>query len=363
VVLAPALGLATAAGVLAATRRPGVIPILGLAAGAILAVGVLVSDTLVYAGAWITPKERFQELADLGDRYRGEGPMLVSEREDYAKYFLRDSKPWESWGAWQAERGLRTGPVPPAPPWAPDFDDYTLAFMGRFPLLVERKSPAGSAPPYNYTRVEETRHYRVWRRDGPMPRAHISLGLGRIEGTDRLDCSNPEVAEVIRSAQRGDGRLMVSYGAPKPVISPADTWQQFGGFFAPGPTPGFATRRGGAAIPFPKITPGTYDVWVQGSFGLGIGLQLGASTVGTAFGDLGLESGWHSLGPVEVTAPDPLFGVVGLHKRWWQSGSQRADVTGPLVFVPMSSEPRIAEVDGGRARSLCGRTLDWIELL
>jgi len=363
VVLAPALGLATAAGVLVAARRTGLMRMLALAAGALLAAGVVASDGLVYAGAWMTPKGRFQDLIDLADRYRGEGPMLVSDREDYGKYFFRDSEPWESWGAWQPDRGLRVGRVPPAPPWAPDFDDYTLAHMGRFRLLLERKSPAGSAPPSNFTLVEETHDYRVWRREGDMPRAHISLGIGRTDETDRLDCANPEVESVMRSAQRGDGRLMVSYGGRAPIVSAADSWQQFGGTFVPGPVRGFVQRRGGVALPFLKIGPGAYDVFVQGGFGPGIRVQIGARKIGDAFGDLGLHSGWHRLGSVDVKQPDPALAVVGLEKPWWQSGSRRLDTTGPLVFVPSPSRRRVEEVDGSKARSLCGRMLDWIELV
>jgi hypothetical protein len=363
VVLAPALGLATAAGVLVAARRAGLIRTLALGSGALLAAGVFASDALVYAGAWMTPKDRFQDLIDLADRYRDDGPMLVSDREDYGKYFFRDSKPWESWGAWQPDRGLRAGRVPPAAPWAPDFDDYTLEHMARFRLLLERKSPAGSAPPSNFKPVEETRDYRIWRREGDMPRAHISLGVGRADGTDRLDCADPEVESLIRSAERGDGRVMVSYGGRRPIVSAADTWQQFGGSFIPGPEPGFANRRGGVALPFMKLRPGTYEVFVQGGFGPGIRVQLGVRGIGDAFGDLGLHSGWHHLGGVEVESAGPALAVVGLEKPWWQSGSHRSDITGPLVFVPTPTNRRVAELPGSEARSLCGRTFDWIELI
>ena len=71
----------------------------------------------------------------------------------------------------------------------PDFDDYRLDFYDRFPLLLERKRPGGSRPPGNYEPVEETAHYRVWRRTGPTPRAHLPLGGGEdVAGTARLDC-------------------------------------------------------------------------------------------------------------------------------------------------------------------------------
>lgn len=361
-VLAPALGLASAAGVVAATRRPRLVRLVGLGLGCLLALGVLASDALVYAGAWMTPKDRFQELIDLGDRYEGQGPVLVNDREDYAKYFLRESRPWESWGAWQPDRGFRFGRVPLPVPRTPDFDDYTLGFLARFELLVDRRGPTGSRPPANFELVDETPHYRVFRRAGPMPITHFSLGTERYDGSDTLDCQNPEVKLLLATARNGDGQLVAAPGRPEPITSPADSWQQFGGFFVPGPAEGFATRRGGVALPFVHIEPGTYDAYVQGSFGPGVRLMIGTRTVGDAYRDLGLHSGWTSLGRVLVEEEDPALAVVGLGKPWWQAGSKRSDVTGPLLFTPVGVRRRLERVPGSRARSLCGRKLDWVEL-
>ncbi|MEA2407050.1 MAG: hypothetical protein QOE69_1169 [Thermoleophilaceae bacterium] len=362
VVLAPAFGLATAAGVLALARRRRPIRLLGLGLGCLLAAGVLASDSLVYAGAWMTPKDRFEEMIDLSKRYEGQGPMLVNEREDYAKYFFRKSLAWESWGAWQPDRGFRYGRVPLPVPRTPDFDDYTLGFMSRFKLLVDRRGPTGSVPPANFELIDETPHYRVFRRVGPMPKTHFSLGTERYDGADRLDCANPEVKALLAAARNGDGQLVAAPGRPEPIAAPADRWQQFGGVFYPGPTEGFATRRGGVALPFVHIGPGNYDVWIQGGFGPGIRLMLGTRAVGDAFRDLGLHSGWQHLGMVLVEERDPAFAVVGLGKPFWQAGSRRLDVTGPLVFVPAGQTGAPERIPAGKARSLCGRKLDWVEL-
>ena len=363
VVLAPALGLAAAAGVLAAIRRPGLIGRAGLLLGALLAAGALASDALVYAGSWTTPKDRFDELIELSDRYEGEGPVLIHDREDYGKYFFRDSQPWESWGAWQPDRGFRFGRIPPPPPRTPDFDDYTLDHIGRFELLVERKAPTGSAPPSNFELAEETDHYRVWRRAADLPRAHVALGAEELDGDGPVDCSAPEVSELLESAERGDGRLLAAPARPDPLTAPADTWQQFGGTFGPGPAEGFASRRGGVALPFAELEPGTYEAWIQGGFGPGVRLMIGAEAVGDAFGDLGLHSQWTLLGTLEVEEPDPALAVVGLDKPWWQAGSRRADTTGPLLFAPSGGPGAPEEVAAGDERSVCGQDLDWLELV
>jgi hypothetical protein len=132
--------------------------------------------------------------------------------------------------------------------------------------------------------------------------------------------------------------------------------------FYPGPGEGFATRRGGVALPFVHIGPGTYDAWVQGGFGPGIRLMIGTGAVGDAFRDLGLQSQWNRLGRVEVEETDPAFAVVGLGKPFWQAGSKRSDITGPLVFVPVGETAAPERVPAEDARSLCGRKLDWVEL-
>jgi hypothetical protein len=180
---------------------------------------------------------------------------------------------------------------------------------------------------------------------------------------DRLDCGNPEIRDVIAAAERGEGRLVVSRGNDRWAGAPADTWQQYGGEFGPGPAPGFAARRGGVALPFAELDPGRYTAFIQGAYGRGGRLMIGNAPVGDVFGDLGLHSGWHPLGTVVVQRADPVLAFVGLNKPWWQAGSHRGDVTGPLVFVEDYGRMRLSELPGSRARSLCGRTLDWLELI
>ena len=361
VVLAPALGIASATGVVALLRSRRILAVAGVVAGVIVGVGVLASDALVYSGTWVTPKDRFDELIDLGQRYSGQGPMLVNDREDYAKLFLRDADPWESWGAWQADRGFRFGRIPPPPPRTPDFDDYTLDHMSRFKLLLQRRRPLGSAPPSNFKLVDQTAHYEIWKRTGPMPLAHASIGIDTLSGSAPLACDFPEVAQLIDTAKRDHRSILVSRGLAEPQTAAADHWQQYGGYFVPGPAPGEATRRGGVALTYASVQPGDYNVWIQGSFGPGVRLMWGLTPVGTAFGDLGLHSGWHYLGTIRFDRRPDLV-AIGEHKPWWQAGSRRLDTTGPLVFVPTSEHARFETVPPDRIDSLCGHRVDWLEI-
>ncbi len=363
-VLAPALAISIAAALLAllgsATRR---LRLVGAVLATAAAAAVLAGAGLVYAGAWLTPKDRFEELGEIADRLRGEGPILVNEREEWTYYLLRDQAPTESWGSWQPERGLMTGePRAPLLPHTPDFDDYYPRFLQRFPLLLERKGPGGSRPPTNYVLAFETDHYRIWRRQGAAPAIHHGFGSDGYDYTARVDCTAPQTHRLFRASRRTGRPLVAAVPAsrPKLIIGP-DAWRGYEPAETPPPS-GFITRRGGGAIVDARLRTGHYDAWLQGSFGPGVRLRVGDTTYGAAFDDLGLASAWHWLGRVSVPTRALPIALATRTEPLWRAGSKRSDTTGRLVFVPHPGLSRPVTVPPDRAQSLCGRRLDWIEL-
>lgn len=359
-VLAPALGMATAAGIVWLSRVSARTRIAAVVVGVALASGVAVSDGMVYAGAWITPEARFQELIDISKRFSGRGPILANEREDYAKYFLRNSDPWESWGSWQPDRGLRFPVVPPVPE-TPDFDDYTAGHMARFKLLLDRKRPGGSLPPGDFRPVYETKHYRVWERVSEPVENHVSLGLHTVAGTGRFECRTEDARRLLAEAKSAREPVRVAYGGDAPVLSNPEQWQQYA-HWTGSPTKGFVTLRSGFAITSPDLKPGSYGVWAQGSFGSGVRVSLDGNRLGETFNDLGLQDSWQPIGEARVRKPHSDFVVLALQKPWWKSGSRRHDIVGPLAFVGQTLAPRTVSVKPDRLSSLCGKRLDWVEL-
>jgi len=361
-ILAPALAIAAAAGVLGLLDRPGA----GRAAGAIggaLLTAVLAGAALVYAGAWVTPKDRFGEIAEIADRFGGQGPMLVVEREEWDAHLLRDLQPFDSWGYYPPDRVLRQrGRWAPPLPHTPDFDDYFVHFVQTFPLLFERKSPGGSRPPLNYRVAYETTHYRVWRRHGEAPVLHLPLGGDSDDHTERLDCRHPEARQLLRASRRSGRPLVAAIPrSPRLVIITADAWR--GHEVAETiPPSGFVSRRGGEASVIASLAPGHYDAWIQGSFATGVRLFVDGTAYGEVFGDLGLPSGWHPLGRVSVRTRRAHVSLISLDKPWWQSGSERPDLAGRLVFARRGGPSRMITVQPQRSRTLCGRRLDWVEL-
>lgn len=362
-ILAPALAIAAAAGVLGLLARPGAARVVGAVGAVLLVQGVLAGAALVYAGAWVTPKDRFDEIADLADRFSGEGPILVNEREEWGTYLLRDVRPYDSWGYWPPIRGLRGGEEYPLPlPHTPDFDDYGLDFVEGFPLLFERKSPGGSRPPVNYRVDYETKHYRVWRREGEAPARHVPLGSDSDDHARRLDCRRPVVRRLLGEATRS-GRPLVAAIPPgrRRVIMTADDW---GGHEVAETRPprGFVSKRGGGTGDTVLLPPGQYDAWIQGSYATGVRLFVNGTGYGEVFGDLGLPSAWHPLGRVTTRRRKARVALISLSKPDWQAGSKRPDLAGRLVFVPQTGASRTITVEPARAQTLCGRRLDWIEL-
>jgi hypothetical protein len=354
--LAVALGLATVAGVVALINRPR-LRWLGVGCGAVFLLLVAASDAAVYRQAWFTPKDRFQELEAIDSRFSGQGPMLVNEREDYAKYFLRDVRPFVSWGSWTPQYGLRSG-RPAPPPHTPDFDDYTWSFIRTFPLLLDRRRPGGSAPPTGYAAVYQTPHYVVWKRVGPTARDHLSLGVDNTDGTAPLDCSSPPVRAWLLNYR--SGRLRIAWHTRRLIVSSPEHWYTYAAT-QPGVTPGTIVRRGGFAVVTPHLPAGRYTAWIQGEFAPGVRLYSGGDAVGEAKADLGQQDQWLRLGTFSVPSVGAPEVLIGLQRRWWQASSRRPDVTGPVAFEPADYAVRTRIVPGARWRSLCGRRLDWVE--
>jgi hypothetical protein len=121
--------------------------------------------------------------------------------------------------------------------------------------------------------------------------------------------------------------------------------------------PGAAT--GGLDVP----RSGRYELWLQGSFSRVVQVRIDGRRVATATYALGAPGQYTPLGEhylqegaheISIRVPPENFAP----------GARRINqVFGPLVLAPPGGTVPVAEVDPAHARALCGRSLDWIEIV
>jgi hypothetical protein len=372
VAIAPALGVATAAGLLALARRRGVALVVALAAASLLAAGAVTSTAYVYSGVWTTPRYRFIELGRIADRTRGQGPILVDDFEEWAPYILRDSKPWiERAFRWPTRELRATGNVPRDRPL--DFDDYQLGHIESFPLLLERKRPYHSQPPSNYRVIYQTARYLVYRRTGPPPRDHLPMGIDGFQGSAPLRCAGgrPRYGAARRLFARARGlgvgvRAAVESG-PAPVVAVyPDSWvnYHYGQLFKP---PEDKVAIGGSASAEVDLQRGGYHAWISGSMGTGVAVYVRPlrrptfDRVGYAVNDNGVPGIWHPVGFL-ISHGKTVVEVTAVGRPFYKAGSQHYNVVGPVVFTRDTAGTRTVTVPPTRLGSLCGKKIDWLEL-
>jgi hypothetical protein len=370
VAISPALGLATVAGLVAVARRGGALRVLAIVVAGLLAIGAIASDAYVYGGVWVTPRYRFDELAQVADRTRGQGPLLINEFEEYAPYILRDSQPWIDAG-FRNPRGHR-GHFPLHRQLDPD--DYVLKSIERYRYVLDRKNPYGSRPPSNFTKVLETTRYRLWRRTGTAPAFHVPVGRDGFLGSAPLECRSGRPRDPYARFLFGVARskrlpLRVAFGPDKPIVAlEPSSWVDFRvvKMFRPRAFISAFGGSGSETVELPR--PGRYDAWIQGTMGPGVAVwvrpasQASYGKIGFAADDVGSATQWHPLNAAPLERSSEVHAAQA-HRSWWRAASRHANVVGPVVLTREGDEARIRDVPSGRIGSLCGRRLDWLEIL
>jgi hypothetical protein len=319
--------------------------------------GVVWSNVRAYSDVWLAPSSRLEDLAAIGKRFAGDGPALMTEFDPYgARHFLRRL---DAEGASELRRHivpLRSGQ--PLPPQAyADIDRFDLASLLGYRLLVVRRSPLSSRPPSSFRLVERTRWYEVWRRDDSAPRVleHVPLGNELSPG------AVPSCGAVLRLASLPGVRRVLAVPRDRAAVLSLST-PDHPNSWSTGTVTGSVDPGGSGAVSRDfRVTAGRYDVWLAGSF-LG---RFSATVDGRPVGSAQHELEWS--GQLVDLGTLPLGG--GAHRvelRYayggWRPGTRGLAPlpAGPLVVAPASS-PRLIGVAPARARSLCGRGLDWIE--
>ena len=245
-----------------------------------------------------------------------------------------------------------------------DLDQFQLGSILVYRTLVPVRSPSSSRPPSVYRRVWSGDYYEAWQRPEPSPIRiieHLPLGNG-LQPAAVPPCS--EVLRLGRVAAEADGRLAAVQRAPVRVVDLTS------GTLPAGWQP--STEAAGAVYP---VAPGTLEVqvdlpadghygfWLAGGFRRQLVLSvdgrvlataqhhLNRAGVGTPLGEADLASGRHTV--------VLRYNTVNLTPG---SGGVTFSL-GPLVVSRPVADPPVTYVQPGNARSLCGKSLDWIEAI
>jgi hypothetical protein len=306
---------------------------------AAVAGGVLWSNVLAYGGAGLAPYGQLRELEQIGERFAGQGPALMTGYNPYgARHFLRRLDAEGASELRSREVPLADGGIAPKG-YTVDTDELDQSGLLIYRTLVLRRSPVRSRPPAPYRLVSAGDYYEVWQRPqnfaGPLPEF---LALG----SPLQPVAVPRCSEVI-----GLGQPALLHGARGVSMIAAR--------HAP------VYEAGDGRLDLPRAA--RYTAWLQGSVRGSVELRVDGAEVGQARHQLENEGGFVELGSTRLDAGahrvELRFGGADLHPG---SGGFPRPATGPLLFAPADDEAgALVSVPIEQADRLCGRPWDWVE--
>ena len=316
--------------------RVGTVP--AAAAAGVIAVGVLWSNGLAYHGASLAPHDQLAELEEIGDRFAGQGPALMTEYQPYGvRHFLRSLDP-------EGASELRRRPVPkvdgslPQKGEAPDLDELALPGVLVYRTLVLRRSPVASRPPAPYELRWLGRWYEVWQRPpaGAAIGAHLPLGDA---ATAAATAACPDVLGIARNARS----IATVVREPPVAVLPA--------------------QASGVEEAFVVPETGRYSLWLGGSRRSAADVLMDGQRVASVPAHFDKSSQYTDLGTT-VLARGVHTVRVQFERRRLEPGTGGPEYgLGPLVVTRADPQRNVTTVAPGDAAQLCGRTLDWVEAL
>jgi hypothetical protein len=374
---------ATGAGLLWSHDRRWVAGV-GMLAMAVIAGGVLWSNFLAYQDTTLAPHARFAELQHIGDLLKGKGPTFDNEYEVYAdRHFLREGDPVEPAEYRPVLLSLSDGVLMTKSAEA-DLDSFGLSTLEPYRSIVTRRSPVESRPPSIYSLTWQGRYYQLWQRPA-RPSVHIlqHVPLGESStlpfcgaaqnGTSRPLCSIdpvavpacPTILGLARTALREHAEL-VAYQRPAPIVVRGDDtlWPAAWAHDPEGHT--LTPTTPGQAVSHIAV-PGSqrYELWLGGNFARGFEVSVDGHQVGHVKDELSNFGGYVPVVDLFLTAGVHTFTLTYPHSDLTPgSGDTTFTTLTAIALEPADgSMTRLLTVAPRQAQSLCGRSLDWVEVV
>lgn len=351
------VALVSCAALLGGARRS--LRVLGVAAGIAIAGGIVWSNVLGYHGASLAPRAQFVELAAIGERIAGQGPTLMTQYSPFgARHFLREAEPESAAELRSREDPLLSGQPLPKGATA-DLDQFQTSAVLVYRTLVLRRSPVESRPPSPYRLILRERYWEVWQRPARVSRpvlAHMPLG-------DELRPGAVPSCAAVRALARTPGTTeLVAPPVENPIVVAVGEgthprrWSAAGGHL-------LLDGAGTARIAFTVAHAGRYAVWLGGSMAGPVTVAVNGVRIATVRYETTEDGEYVPLGAFDFEHGNYVVSI-GYDGGDWRPGSGGAPtLIGPLMLQPETAEKQLLSVAPTAARSLCGRTLDWVEAL
>ncbi|MDO9354367.1 MAG: hypothetical protein Q7T55_11770, partial [Solirubrobacteraceae bacterium] len=371
----PLLALCGAA-VLAARHRAG------LALVGVLVAGILVSNVYAYRDVTLAPRDRLAELQQVAEQIEGHGPTFDNQYEVYAtRHFLRD-------GATVQPAELRGVTLPVIdgryliqPAWA-DLDAFPSTTLGPYPTVVVPRTPTESRPSSEFERVWQGEFYEVYRRSGvgtlvrhvplgdsrAMPYCGNSQNAGPLALCPLQPVATPTcnvVQRIGREAAAAGASLVAAVRAPS-VMLRGDEVRWPGDWLHDPASRVLTPMSPGVAVSEVNIpTGGRYSLWLGGIFARGFEVRVDGRKIGAVRQELGGLGGGVRIGDLDI---EP--GVHTFEIEYPEAGLHPGDAdAGHLTLLrwfglsPVGNEADLVSIPASGARTLCGKSLDWIDIV
>jgi hypothetical protein len=304
----------------------------------VIAGGVLWSNVDQYHDVWLAPRGQLHELETIGQEFAGDGPALMTNYEPYgARHFLRSLDPE---GASELRRRfdyLVDGTMLDKGASA-DIDRIRLDQVLVYRTLVLRRGPAASRPPSDYKLVWSGRWYEVWQRPVHPKRTivqHVPLG-------NASQAAAPAPCPTVEALR---GRLLATATRPQAI--------------GLGPPPLNGTRLVRVNVP----VDGVYTAWLAGDWFGNASISIDGRTVGSLREELNWPGLYTDLGSTPLRAGNHLVGITYRPGGWHPGSGGTPYAFGPAALSMVDDREPVIHVAPGRAASLCGKRLDWVEAL
>ena len=390
----PAVLVAGAAGAAALLAGRRLLPVLaGIVLFGAIAGGVLWSNFLQYRNVSIAPRDRLAQLQTIGSMLPGHGPTFFNEYEIYGtRHFLRLGAPVSPAEYRPVDLPTLGNALLTKPAWA-NIDSFGLPTLSPYQSLVIRVGPTESLPPSIYKPVYLGSYYELWQQPAhPTLRVLLHYPLG--DSTNDAYCGyaenvNPtfsplcpiapaavpqcsQVMSLGRTAA-GDHAELLAYQRANPIVLRA-TDTQWSSDWISDPAQGSLTptAAGATAVAHINIPFGVrgWRLWLAGGFARGFTVDVDGHRIGAVSDELNPIGAYDQVGPaltlspgvhtVRVTYPSETL-APGSADTEEYTGLNAIAIAPPLY--PSTAAARMLTVAPAKARSLCGKTLDWIEVV